>query len=60
MREHGLADSVTVMPVDCLDICEDGPIVRALPERRWLRGVDPAAAKQLAERLATGKRRQRK
>jgi (2Fe-2S) ferredoxin len=60
MQEHGLTDSVTVMPVDCMDICEHGPVVRLLPDKRWLRGVNAAAARQLAERLANEKGRRKK
>lgn len=52
VREHGLADVATAMPVDCMGVCQNGPVVRALPMQRWLLGVNAATAKQLADRLA--------
>jgi (2Fe-2S) ferredoxin len=50
---------VSVIPVDCVDMCEDGPIVRVLPDRKTSRRVSPAWAARLAQDLAKDRRARR-
>ena len=44
------------MPVDCMDMCEDGPICRLLPDRKTARRVSPAWAERLGKDLARDRR----
>lgn len=51
-----LRDSVTVTKVDCLDICEFGPICVVYPEGAWYHDVDAKTADRIVdEHLANGK-----
>ena len=47
---------VSVIPVDCMDMCEDGPICRILPDRKTARRVKPAWAERLGQDLAKDRR----
>ena len=49
-------DRVSVIPVDCVDMCEDGPICRILPDRKTARRVSPAWASRLGQDLAKDRR----
>ena len=53
--EHALG-RVAVVPVDCMDMCEDGPICRILPDRKTARRVSPAWAARLGKDLARDRR----
>ena len=47
---------VAVVPVDCMDMCEDGPICRLLPDRKTSRRVSSAWAARLGKDLARDRR----
>ena len=53
--QHALGP-VSVVPVDCMDLCEDGPICRLLPDRKTYRRVSPAWAARLGRDLAKDRR----
>ncbi|NBT95974.1 MAG: hypothetical protein EBT47_13470 [Chloroflexi bacterium] len=44
------------MPVDCVDMCSDAPVLRQLPDRKWARRVSPAWAARLGRDLAKDRR----
>lgn len=51
----GLRDTVTVTKVDCLDICEFGPICVVYPEGAWYHDVDDKTADRIVDdHLAKG------
>jgi (2Fe-2S) ferredoxin len=56
LRSEGALGRVSVVPVDCMDLCEDGPICRLLPDRKTARRVSPAWAARLAKDLARDRR----
>jgi (2Fe-2S) ferredoxin len=47
---------VSVIPVDCMDMCEDGPICRILPDRKTARRVRAGWAERLGQDLAKDRR----
>ena len=47
---------VSVIPTDCVDMCEDGPICRILPDRKTARRVRAAWAERLGQDLAKDRR----
>ena len=56
LRAQGALGRVSVVPVDCMDMCEDGPICRLLPDRKTSRRVSPAWAARLGKDLARDRR----
>lgn len=56
LRVQGALGKVTVMPVDCVDMCSDGPVLRQMPDRKWSRRVSPAWAERLGRDLARDRR----
>ena len=56
LRSEGVLSRVAVVPVDCMDMCEDGPICRLLPDRKSNRRVSPAWAARLGKELARDRR----
>jgi (2Fe-2S) ferredoxin len=56
LRDQGALGPVSVVPVDCMDMCEDGPVVRVLPDRKTARRVSPAWAERLGRDLARDRR----
>jgi NADH:ubiquinone oxidoreductase subunit E len=56
LRADGALGRVSVVPVDCMDMCEDGPICRLLPDRKTARRVSPAWAERLGKDLARDRR----
>jgi hypothetical protein len=58
--EDALGDRVSVVPVDCMDMCDDGPVCRILPDRKTARRISPAWAARLGTDLARDRRARRK
>lgn len=56
LREEGVLGNVSVVPVDCVDMCEDGPVCRLLPDRKTCRRISPAWAARLGKDLARDRR----
>ena len=56
LREQDALGKVAVVPVDCMDMCEDGPVCRLLPDRKTGRRVSPAWAERLGKDLARDRR----
>lgn len=52
LRERGARGRVMVTKVDCLDQCDDGPVMAVYPEGTWYGSVDEACAREMAARLA--------
>ncbi|HEX5708207.1 MAG TPA: (2Fe-2S) ferredoxin domain-containing protein [Pyrinomonadaceae bacterium] len=52
LRERGVRGRVLVTKVDCLDQCDDGPVMAVYPEGVWYGRVDAACAREIAARLA--------
>jgi (2Fe-2S) ferredoxin len=49
LREHELRRSVLVTTVECLDQCNDGPVVCVYPDGIWYREVDGECARRIVE-----------
>jgi (2Fe-2S) ferredoxin len=60
LREQGALGPVSVVPVDCMDLCDDGPVCRVLPDRKMARRVSPAWADRLGNDLARDRRARKK
>jgi (2Fe-2S) ferredoxin len=60
LKERDALGAVSVVPVDCMDLCDDGPVCRVLPERKTSRRVTPAWAARLGSDLARDRRARRK
>jgi (2Fe-2S) ferredoxin len=60
LREEDALDKVSVVPVDCMDMCDDGPVCRILPDRKTARRVTPGWASRLGSDLARDRRAKRK
>ncbi len=56
LREQDALGKVAVMPVDCVDMCSEAPVLRQLPDRKWSRRVSPAWADRLGRDLAKDRR----
>ncbi|MBI3972941.1 MAG: (2Fe-2S) ferredoxin domain-containing protein [Chloroflexi bacterium] len=56
IREEGALGAVSVVPVDCMDMCELGPVCRMLPDRKTARRVSPTWAARLGKELARDRR----
>lgn len=56
LKDAGALGRVSVVPVDCMDMCEDGPVCRLLPDRKTCRRVSPAWAARLGKDLARDRR----
>lgn len=52
LRERGARGRVMVTKVDCLDQCDDGPVMAVYPDGTWYGRVDEACAREIAARLA--------
>ena len=59
LRSADALGRVAVVPVDCMDLCEDGPICRLLPDRKTCRRVSPVWAERLGKDLAKDRRARR-
>jgi (2Fe-2S) ferredoxin len=59
LRAAGALGAVSVVPVDCMDMCEAGPVCRVLPDRKTARRVRPSWAAQLGSDLARDRRARR-
>ncbi|MGH2351564.1 MAG: NAD(P)H-dependent oxidoreductase subunit E [Chloroflexota bacterium] len=60
LNEQHAVGPVSVVPVDCMDMCEDGPVCRVLPDRKTARRVSPAWAARLGKDLARDRRARKK
>lgn len=60
LREEDALEAVSVVPVDCMDMCQDGPVCRILPDRKTARRISPAWAARLGKDLARDRRARRK
>jgi len=49
LKELGPDRRVMITAVDCLDQCDDGPVVVVYPEGVWYGDVDEEAAREIAE-----------
>ena len=49
LKELGPDRRVMITAVDCLDQCDDGPVVVVYPEGVWYGAVDEHAAREIAE-----------
>jgi NADH:ubiquinone oxidoreductase subunit E len=56
LQDQDALGRVSVVPVDCMDMCEDGPVCRLLPDRKTCRRVSPAFAERLGRDLARDRR----
>jgi (2Fe-2S) ferredoxin len=56
LRSQGKLGQVAVVPTDCMDMCEDGPVCRILPDRKTARRVSPNWAARLGHDLANDRR----
>lgn len=56
LRAQNALGAVSVVPVDCMDMCEDGPVCRILPDRKTARRVSPTWAARLGQDLAKDRR----
>jgi (2Fe-2S) ferredoxin len=56
LRDQQALGRVSVVPVDCMDLCEEGPVCRLLPDRKTARRVSPAWAARLGKDLARDRR----
>ena len=55
LKESGLRERVLVSKMDCLDQCDDGPVMVVYPEGVWYGEVDERGAREIAERhIAAG------
>lgn len=52
LRESGLRPRVLVTKVDCLDQCDDGPVMVVYPEGVWYGRVGERAAREIVARHA--------
>jgi (2Fe-2S) ferredoxin len=48
LRESGSRERVLITKVDCLDQCDEGPVMVVYPEGVWYGGVDEACAREIA------------
>jgi NADH:ubiquinone oxidoreductase subunit E len=60
LRQQNALGPVAVVPVDCMDMCSDGPVCRILPDRKTARRVSPTWAARLGVDLANDRRARRK
>ena len=56
LRTQNALGTVSVVPVDCMDMCEDGPVCRVLPDGKTPRRVSPTWASRLGQDLAKDRR----
>ena len=56
LKAEDALERVSVVPVDCMDLCDDGPVCRLLPDRRTYRRVSPSWAERLGKDLAHDRR----
>jgi len=54
LRDAGARERVLITEVDCLDQCDDGPVMVVYPEGVWYGGVDAAGAREIAEKHLRG------
>ncbi|HEU4593575.1 MAG TPA: (2Fe-2S) ferredoxin domain-containing protein [Pyrinomonadaceae bacterium] len=54
LKEAGARERVLITKVDCLDQCDDGPVMVVYPEGVWYGEVDGHCAREIAETLARG------
>ncbi len=50
LRDAGTRDRVLITKVDCLDQCDEGPVMVVYPDGVWYGGVDEACARRIAEK----------
>jgi len=56
LRDSGSRERVLITKVDCLDQCDDGPVMVVYPEGVWYGEVDGPCARKIAERHSGGGR----
>jgi len=54
LREAGARERVLIAKVDCLDQCDEGPVMVVYPEGVWYGRVDEACAREIAEKHIGG------
>ena len=54
LRDAGARERVLITKVDCLDQCDDGPVMVVYPEGVWYGEVDAKCAREIAERHLNG------
>lgn len=60
LKQHSLEDDVQVIMTGCFGFCEQGPIVKMMPDNTFYVGVKPSDAKDLiAEHIIKGRKVQR-
>ncbi len=60
LYEHGLSDEVQVVSTGCFGFCEQGPVVKILPDNTFYVGVKPEdTAEIVAEHIIKGRKVQR-
>ena len=52
LRQEGIADNVSVVPVSCMGVCEMGPVCRIVQQDRLHGGITATRAPGFAARLA--------
>ncbi len=52
LRGRGVRQRVLITKVDCLDQCDDGPVMVVYPEGVWYGRVDAPCARDIAARVA--------
>lgn len=56
LKELGPDRRAMITAVDCLDQCDDGPVVVVYPDGVWYGAVDEEAAREIAEQHVGGGR----
>lgn len=56
LRDAGARERVLITKVDCLDQCDEGPVMVVYPEGVWYGGVDEACAREIVEAHVGGGR----
>jgi sirohydrochlorin cobaltochelatase len=54
LRDAGERERVLITKVDCLDQCDDGPVMVVYPEGVWYGEVDGRCAREIAEKHSGG------
>ncbi len=54
LRDAGARERVLITKVDCLDQCDDGPVMVVYPEGVWYGEVDASGAREIAEKHLSG------
>ncbi len=54
LKDAGQRERVLITKVDCLDQCDDGPVMVVYPEGVWYGEVDGPCAREIAAKLLSG------